>query len=98
MSGDHEPELTPAEIREVEAFEASLLGGRPVPRAAFRGELRRRVVMIRLRRRARLQVAAYLASGVCLLAAAGLGVSGLGPLAPHPLQRSSGEAAAVPTR
>ena len=56
---------------------------RPVPRAAFRGELRRHLVSDETRspRRLRLLVAAYSGSGLALLAVAAIGVAGGGPLA-----------------
>lgn len=59
---------------------------RPVPRAAFRGALRRRLVDQidgggARPRRVRALVAAYAASGICLLLIAAAGVAGAGPLA-----------------
>lgn len=57
---------------------------RPVPRAAFRGELRQRLVTTSTRAkpgRARLLVAAYGGSGLMLLVVAAIGVAGAGPFA-----------------
>jgi hypothetical protein len=57
---------------------------RPVPGAAFRGDLRRTLLSRRVARRpARLwlRVAASSGSGLVLLAVAALGVLGAGPLA-----------------
>jgi hypothetical protein len=57
---------------------------RPVPRAAFRGELRRSLLGPRSSRqirpeRLRVLVASYSGSGLVLLLVAGLGVAGSGP-------------------
>lgn len=60
---------------------------RPVPRAAFRGDLRR-ALLARERRapqappRLRVMIAAYAGSGAVLLAIAAIGLAGVGPLAP----------------
>lgn len=58
---------------------------RPVPRAAFRGDLRRRLVAMRpsrqtTRQRAWALIGAYAASGTALLAVAAIGLAGVGPL------------------
>jgi hypothetical protein len=80
---DFEPG-TPADEREhLERLASRLVADRPLPRPAFRGELRRSIARAPRARRARLQVVAYLASGAALLAIAALGVNDLGPLAPH---------------
>jgi hypothetical protein len=60
---------------------------RPVPRAAFRGELRRSLLAGASRRqlappRLRLMVAALAGSGAVLLAIAAVGLAGVGPLGP----------------
>jgi len=59
---------------------------RPVPRAAFRGELRRMLMAGAVERssrppRLRLMIAAYAGSGLVLLAIAAIGLAGGGPLA-----------------
>ena len=58
---------------------------RPVPRAAFRGELGRRLADRSHRQlrstRPRLLVTAYAGSGALLLAIAAIGLAGVGPLA-----------------
>jgi hypothetical protein len=60
---------------------------RPVPRAAFRGELRRALLTRERRKpqalpRLRLMIAAYAGSGAVLLGIAAVGVAGVGPFAP----------------
>ncbi len=59
---------------------------RPVPGAAFRGDLRRMLVASagerrRTPARPRLLIAAYAGSGLVLMAVAVVGVAGIGPLA-----------------
>ena len=58
---------------------------RPVPRPAFRGDLRRLLVADSQRPlalgRVRRLVFAYAGSGFCLLAVAAVGLTGVGPLA-----------------
>jgi hypothetical protein len=75
---DHDPEL-----RDVAA---RLESERPIPRAAFRGDLRRRLLQrphdwrsapAALRR----QIFAYAGSGAALLAVAVIGIAGAGPFA-----------------
>jgi hypothetical protein len=77
MTQDHEPEL--------DAIARRLERERPLPRPAFRGELRRRLVAGGARplslTRVRRQILAYAGSGFCLLAVAAAGLVGLGPLA-----------------
>jgi hypothetical protein len=71
-----EPEL--AEVGD------RLRRSRPVPAAAFRGDLRRRLMADRGPRRPQrlwLRVAATSGSGLVLLAVAAIGVLGAGPLA-----------------
>jgi hypothetical protein len=56
---------------------------RPIPRPAFRGELRRRLLVApgQPRQRIRLLIGAYATSGLALLLVGALGVAGSGPLA-----------------
>jgi hypothetical protein len=70
---------------ENEEIAERLRAERPVPSAAFRGELRRRVLLADRRRpvrprRLRLLVTAYAGSGALLLAIAAIGLAGVGPL------------------
>ena len=71
---------------ELAAMTSRLEAERPVPSAAFRGELRRRLLGsatgVAVPRRLRLLVAAYGGSGMALLAVAALGLVGAGPFAP----------------
>jgi hypothetical protein len=65
---------------------ARLESERPVPRAAFRGELRRSLLAtpdrsLVPRRRALAVVTAYAGSGLFLLAVAAIGLAGIGPFA-----------------
>jgi hypothetical protein len=89
---DLDPRLAADERAELEELASRLLADRPVPRAAFRGDLRRRIAKVPIHRRVRLQVAAYLATGASLLIVATLGVNGVGPLAPQPLTSSIAQA------
>jgi hypothetical protein len=80
---DREPSAQ--EREELESL-MQRLRRRPVPRARFRGELRRRLLAAAEQQpsqpqRLRLLTAAYAGSGVVLLAIAALGVAGAGPLA-----------------
>lgn len=65
--------------------ETLLSASRPLPRASFRGDLRRSLLADGGQEqppgRLRLVIAAYAASGGLLLAAVALGVAGVGPLA-----------------
>jgi hypothetical protein len=81
---DFEPGIAADERADLERLAARLVAGRPVPRPAFRGDLRRSIARAPHARRMRLRVAAYLVSGAALLAIATLGVNDVGPLAPHP--------------
>jgi hypothetical protein len=92
---DFEPGLPADERESLERLASRLVGDRPVPRPAFRGELRRRIVRAPQTRRLRLRVLAYLVSGAALLAIAALGVNDVGPLAPH---RSADQRAQVVAR
>lgn len=65
-------------------IERLLHDSRPVPRAAFRGELRRRLTATRrppAPKRLGLLIAGYAGSGSLLLAIAAIGLAGAGPLA-----------------
>jgi hypothetical protein len=66
---------------------ARLEAERPIPRPAFRGELRRELTRTALRRpaappRLRVMIASFAGSGIALLAIAAIGLAGGGPLAP----------------
>ena len=72
--------------RQLELLARRLQAERPVPRPAFRGELRRRLIGELERRpaqvgRVRLLITAYAGSGAALLAIAVIGLAGFGPLA-----------------
>ena len=81
---DFEPGIPADERDHLERLASRLVADRPLPRPAFRGELRRSLARAPRARRLRLQVVAYLVSGAALLAIAALGVNDVGPLAPHP--------------
>jgi hypothetical protein len=81
---DFEPGIPADERERLERLASRLVGDRPVPRPAFRGDLRRQIARAPQARRLRLRVVGYLVSGVALLAIAALGVNDVGPLAPHP--------------
>jgi hypothetical protein len=71
---------------ELDPVAQRLQSERPVPRAAFRGDLRRRLLaeaqdQPTVPRRLELLIAAYAGSGVVLLAVAVVSVAGIGPLA-----------------
>jgi hypothetical protein len=72
------------ELDGMTELEHRLEAERPVPSAAFRGELRRHLVQ-RARQsrpaRLRLLIAAYGGAGATLLLVAAVGVTGIGPLA-----------------
>ena len=95
---DFDPGIPADELEQLEQLASRLVADRPVPRPAFRGDLRRRVVRTPHARRLRLRVAAYLASGVALLAIAALGVNDVGPLAPHPVAQHDAAQAQVSAR
>lgn len=66
-------------------IERRLKRERPVPRAAFRGELRRRLSADDREpgpSRLRIWIGAYALSGILLLSVAAAGIAGAGPLAP----------------
>jgi len=73
---DYDPELNEIASR--------LEAERPVPRAAFRGDLKRLLMAAGQTRRSapahlRLAIAAYAGSGVTFLAVAAVGLAGIGP-------------------
>ena len=85
---DLPPDLDEAEAAPLLAVGERLRAERPVPSAAFRGALARRLVELEgpgaraaRPRHLRLLVATYLTAGAALLAIAALGVAGSGPLA-----------------
>lgn len=77
MTHDYEPDP------ELDAIARRLEAERPVPRAAFRGELRRQLLASGRPRtapqRLRLLIGAYASGGTALLAVAAVGLAGLGP-------------------
>jgi hypothetical protein len=82
---DFEPGISASERDQLERLAARLVTDRPVPRPAFRGEMRRQIATTEpVLPGLRLRVATYLATGVALLAVAALGVNDVGPLAPSP--------------
>jgi hypothetical protein len=74
-----EPQFDP----ELEDLASRLEAERPVPRAAFRGELRRNLLANyrthAAPRRLRLMISAYAGSGAALLVVATVGLAGVGP-------------------
>jgi hypothetical protein len=85
IRGDLAPGMDPEEADELARVAERLRTERPVPAAAFRGKLRRLLLVEAavplLGRRLHLAVAGYVASGTALLALAAIGVLGAGPLA-----------------
>jgi hypothetical protein len=83
---DLEPGMDPGEAAALVELGERLQSARPVPAAAFRGELRRRLLGGAGRpgpapARVRLWIAANGAAGAALLLVAAASVAGLGPLA-----------------
>ena len=81
-----EPGLPSGESEELGHLARRLERERPVPRAGFRGALRRQLLDAADRQPLRPQrlgllIAAYAGSGMALLAIAALGIAGAGPLA-----------------
>jgi hypothetical protein len=81
---DLDPDLTPAERARLVAAGERLERDRPVPRAAFRGDLRRALLSGRAPAgvgagRWRVLVATYSGLGALLLAVAAVGLAGVGP-------------------
>jgi len=95
---DFGPGIPPDERDELERLASRLMAERPVPSAAFRGDLRRQIARAPRRRGAglRLRVAAHLVSGFALLAVATLGVLDIGPLAPDVPKTDAVSAAVSP--
>jgi hypothetical protein len=92
MTNPHDPraefegDIPPEEKAAVTRLADRLERDRPVPRAAFRGELRRRLFGTPGERQwrpanLRLHVVAYSSSGVLLLLVAAFGLAGAGPYA-----------------
>jgi hypothetical protein len=82
-----DPALDSKECHELARVARRLERERPVPRPAFRGSLGRRLSRMlepdrAPPRRLRLLIGAYAGSALALLAAAAIGVAGVGPLAP----------------
>ena len=87
LAAELRPYVDRTDAEAINELAARLADGKPVPRAAFRGELRTRLaereqsVGIGWRpQRLGATIAAYAGSGLGLLALAALGVSGAGPL------------------
>lgn len=83
---EFEQDMSPEESEAVARLAERLERQRPVPRAAFRGELRRRLFGTPGERQwrpanLRLHLAAYSGSGILLLLVAALGLAGAGPFA-----------------
>jgi hypothetical protein len=86
MTDDLRSDLEPHDAGDLLPLASRLHARRPVPRASFRGELRRRLVAdpVRLPARPRrlwLLAGTSFASGTLLLAVVALGVGGSGPFA-----------------
>jgi hypothetical protein len=87
-SDDFEPGLPPDEREALARMSARLEAERPVPAAAFRGELRRRIAGGEARRvrggalSPRRLAFGCLAAGGALLLLAAVGLADVGPLAP----------------
>jgi len=93
---DIDPEIQGPERDALLELSDRLTRSRPVPSAAFRGELRRMVVGHRPPPSAlRLRIAACLVTGTALLLVAALGVTGSGPLAPQPFSPAQQTASSV---
>lgn len=87
ISAELRPYVDRHETEEMDRLGEHLTSVRPRPRPAFRSELRAQLTREGAIRdawrpkRLRVLVASYLASGLVLLAAAGIGLTGVGPLA-----------------
>jgi hypothetical protein len=84
MTPDH-PGSENGPDSETGAIVARLEAERPIPRPAFRGELRRRLLSApptTAPRRMRLLITGYSAAGLSLLTVAAVGLVGAGPFAP----------------
>ena len=73
----------PSESAAISELERRLERARALPRAGFRGDLRRRLLDQARTPTPRLRflIAAYAGSGLALLLVAGIGLAGAGPLA-----------------
>jgi hypothetical protein len=81
---DLDPDLTPVERARLRATAERLERDRPLPRPAFRGDLRRSLLAPRrvpagAAGRWRVLVATYSGLGALLLAVAAVGLAGVGP-------------------
>jgi hypothetical protein len=86
IRADLEPGIDRGEVKVLVAVAHRLQDERPVPAAAFRGDLARRLQAMMGRRntapqRLRLAIAAYVGSGSLLLAIPAIGLLGAGPFA-----------------
>jgi hypothetical protein len=95
IHGDLPPDLDPLERDHLATLGARLQSQRPVPAAAFRGELRRRIVTLPGSRRVRRQAAILFACGCALLGVAAIGVAGAGPLSQKALASDQTTVAAI---
>lgn len=94
LDSDLAPDLAPDERERLIAVAQRLQAERPVPRPAFRGDLRRRLIHDAPPRALRARIAALAVSGAVLLLVAAMGALGAGPLKPA-AQPSAPAAAAV---
>jgi len=79
-TSDIRADLEPDPPDDVVALALRLQSERPVPAAAFRGELRRRLVSQARPARLRMLITGYATAGGTLLLAGALSAAGLGPL------------------
>lgn len=99
ISNGHQGDL-PLELPAEEADALLALGerlrhGRPVPRASFRGGLRRSLLAdrsIERPRALRLLIAGYVVAGLLMLAVPAAGLAGIGPFAPGSYSASTSAA------
>jgi hypothetical protein len=77
---DIRSDLGPDPPEDVVALAQRLESERPVPSAAFRGELRRRLLSQSCPARLRMLITGYASAGAALLVAGALSAAGLGPL------------------
>jgi hypothetical protein len=90
--GDLPADVPPEEAKPLLALAERLRHDRPVPRASFRGDLRRSLLAepsMQRPRRLRLLIAGYLAAGSLLLAVPAAGLAGIGPFAPSSASSST---------
>lgn len=82
--GDLPADMPTEEAEPLLALAERLRHERPVPRASFRGDLRRTLLVEPLTQRPprlRLRIAGYLAAGSLMLAVPAAGLAGVGPFA-----------------